>query len=160
MERHKKQRTDAQGRYEKVIEYLGAGVTNRTEIATNTGISRQAIQRYIKLWEQDTPVAEIRAVGREPKLTGRDRTHIAQIIARNPTETASSIKYQLADKRLVDVSAETIRRHVHEMDYKNSRPVFVPFLTRLHKERRLSWCIQHAEQNWKQVFCFVNTANR
>lgn len=53
----------------------------------------------------------------------------------------------------MEISARTVRRHLSNyMGYQSSVPRAVPFLTSLHKKKRVEWCLQHRDFNWDNVW--------
>ena len=98
------------------------------------------------------PVEEKKPRGRPPKITPRDRSTIGQLVARNEVPTSKQITTELSTTIGTSVTPRTVRRHLVDMDYKNSVPRKVPLLTAKQKTTRVQWCKQHQRFDWKKVW--------
>jgi transposase len=139
--------------YKKVVELRINESLTYSAIARKLEISKTAVYRHLSKWKRGVPVDEIKPQGRPRKVTPPFRQTLGQLIAKQDVPTSKSISKALSAKSGMEISARTVRRHLSNyMGYQSSVPRAVPFLTSLHKKKRVEWCLQHRDFNWDNVW--------
>ena len=125
------------------------------KIASEVGVSKSTVCKYLKMWKTKIPVSEVKPSGRPKKVTERVKRQIRTIITNNPCISSKGIAKKLGkgDKGLnsTNVSARTVRRTLNGMSYANDIPRVVPMLTELQKSKRVDWCKNNKKKNWDKV---------
>lgn len=136
----------------RAIGMLQGGLT-QVVVAERLQVSQSVISR---LWNR---FRETGSVLERPRLGGRRKTTPAQdrfitvSARRNPTSTCRMLRNTLQNADGVQVSIETIRRRLREVNLGSRRPLRGVPLTRDHKRQRLEWARQHINWNdhWRSV---------
>lgn len=147
--RRKNQRKPAADIYTQISEMCAMEETSNATIAQTLSISKSTVAKYRGLWERRTPISEINESGRPRKIQPSDRTFLASHLSRNKQAHSRDMSATLLEKRGVTVSPRTVRRELQNLDYKTSVPRKIPLLTLAHKQKRIDWCREHLEFNWK-----------
>jgi transposase len=117
---------------------------SHAKIAKELHVSKSTVQKYLKLWREQVPVADVKQAGRPRKITERVKRQIRAIVSKNPSYSSKDIMNKLAkggeNSSSVDVSSRAVRLALNEMSYKNDLPKVVPMLTEDQKTKRLAWC--------------------
>lgn len=123
------------------------------EIARILGTNRQLVQRWVQrgkasaaLCVQDKP-----RTGRPPKLNAQ---HLAAMkaIALQPTHSTSKLNLQeLQASHSTDVTASTLRRHMHAAGMAVKKVKEVPLRNASHKQNRLAFAARHQATDWDAV---------
>jgi len=80
-----------------------------------------------------------------------DARAIGQYLRRNKELTAQQIATKLENERGLEVSHDTITRHLKRSEYKCVLPLATPMLTENHKRYRIEWAKKHLNTDWNQV---------
>lgn len=114
------------------------------EIAALFGKSTTAIFKVINAFKMEGRVAPILRQGRPRCTTKRQDRKIQTISNADPTITAPKIQAKLRMESQIDVSADTIRRRLHE-DNKHGRvPRKIPFISKVNLRKRMQFYSEHA----------------
>jgi transposase/predicted transcriptional regulator len=128
---------------------------SHAKIAKELHVSKSTVQKYLKLWRERVPVADVKQAGRPRKITVRVKRQIRAIVSKNPSYSSKDIMNQLAkggeNSSSVDVSSRAVRLALNEMSYKNDLPKGVPMLTEVQKTKRLTWCKKNSKRRWEKV---------
>ena len=119
-------------------------------IAAKVKVHQSTVYRHLAAWRRGLPVEEVKGNCRPPKLTSKQRTAIGQIVARQTVPTSKQITTELSSIFRVSVTPRTVRRHLANMDYKNSVPKTIPQLTSKQVKKRVDWCKEHKGFDWKK----------
>jgi transposase len=126
-----------------------------SKIAKELDVSKSTVHKYLQLWRDRVPVAEVKQAGRPRKITETVRRQIRAILPKNPAISSKGIANQLAKGSAttnpVVVCSSTVRRAMKEMNYENNLPKVVPLLTETQRVKRLTWCKQNLKRRWKKV---------
>jgi transposase len=139
-------------RYQRVVELYTNGDKTQQEIATELGVSLSTVEKYISKYRSNIPVEEVRPVGRPSLLNDTVRGTIASVLQRDSFATSKDITTAIRAQDTPAVSDRTVRRYLGCLDYRNSLPRVIPFITDAQKTRRIEWARAHIEFNWNRVF--------
>ena len=92
--------------------------------------------------------------GRPKKLSPRAQRHIQRLISKNRRARASSIAAEVAEVGCQPVSAQTIRRTLHQIGLYGRRPRQKPLLKPMHKKARKQFAEDNESKNisyWNHV---------
>jgi len=92
--------------------------------------------------------------GRPKKTMRREDRYVSRQATTSRTSTANRIRGQLRVATRTNVSVQTIRSRLHDMQLQSRRPARRPKLTPAHKRARLRWCRRHGRWTrlqWAQV---------
>ncbi len=85
---------------------------------------------------------------RSKKLTPKKRYHLGQLISQNKYSTCSELKNTLNQLHPnLNVSSRTVLNELYNLKYRCTIPKTIPFLTTIHKQRRVEWAMRHQDQN-------------
>jgi transposase len=122
----------------------------RREIADLTKVSVRSINRVLRKFRLEGTIKRKEGSGRPKKMDERDVRGLVNAVTKNRRATLGEISNMLA----VEVSQSTIRRRLHEEGYNSRVAKKKPYLTDIHKKRRLAsakmyknWTID----DWKKV---------
>ena len=89
--------------YKLVTEKFESGTTSAAEISRQTSIPPRTVSRFIELWKDRTPVDQINAKGRPPKITPAHHSYICIEIAKSPSLSSRDLQTRLSEKKGVQV---------------------------------------------------------
>jgi len=144
--------TNAQRRYQRIVELSTDGGKTQPEIASELGVSLATVERYISKWRKGVPVDEVRDVGRPSQLTDSVRRSIVTQLNRDEFSTSGDIAHAIVNDGAGEVANRTVRSYLSRLSYQNSLPRVVPFITDAQKERRVQWAQAYREFDWSSVF--------
>ena len=121
-------------------------------IAGELGISERTVCRYRATWRQNVQVQDVVAPGRPRILGNAEQASIRQILFEQPFSTSQSLSLAITEQHEVIASPRTVRRVLHEMNFKNGTAQRVPLLTDKHKSDRVVWALEHTQTDWERVF--------
>lgn len=132
-----------------------------TRVSQRLGISRATVASYcLRLSTDDSKKKSQRTNCHRPRKTSiEEDNQILQLARCEPFKTAVDITREIGDE--IDVSVSTVRRRLSAGGLKCYCPAIKPFLTELHKKRRMTWSEEHLEwgiDEWRKV-CFADEAN-
>lgn len=122
-----------------------------TDIAKELGISRPTVYRWLRRWEEegnlkDKPRPEI-----PRKISREEDQRIRNAVANYPFSHAVGVREELQ----LNISAEIVRRRLHEMGYRHRTPGKKLKVTDRHRQLRLQFAQQHENVGlyfWGRVF--------
>jgi transposase len=135
-----------------VTSLWNSGVCDTKTLHELTSIPLSTIYDYLKKLKMGYSLDPFPRPGRPRKLTPRKRRHLGQLVSQNKYSTCPELVNNL--KQLhpnLNVSSRTVLNELYKLKYRCTIPKTIPFLTAIHKQRRVEWAIKHREQNWKQV---------
>jgi transposase len=139
-------------RYQRVVELYTNGGKTQQEIATQLSVSLSTVEKYIFKYRSNIPVEEVRPVGRPSQLTDTVRGTIVSELQRDRFATSKDITAAIDAQATPPVSDRTVRRYLARLDYRNSLPRVIPFITDVQKIKRIEWARAHSEFDWKRIF--------
>jgi hypothetical protein len=77
--------------------------------------------------------------GRPPKMTKRDNHHLMQVLNKNRRTNINELCEGFIDSTSTNISAITLKRHLHKNDIYGRIGVKKPFVNAANRMRRLSW---------------------
>lgn len=95
--------------------------------------------------------------GRPKKIDGASSRALGQYIRRDNSLSTRNLAVKLLE-RGVEVSHQTIGRHLKEVGYSKSLPRATPMLTEVQKQNRVLWAQNHLNDTWEQTFFSDETA--
>ena len=144
--------TVTQFRYQQVVELYTLGDKTQQEIATVLEISLATVKRYLSMWRRNVPVEEVRSVGRPTRLTDSVRGSIVAQLQRDEFSTSGDIARSINETEPGSISGRSVRPYLGRLEYTNSLPRVVPFITNVQKNARVHWAHSHSDFDWKSVF--------
>lgn len=144
--------SNAQLRYQKIVELHSEGGKTQPEIASELGVSLATVERYLSKWRRGLPVEEVRSVGRPTQLTDSVRRSIIAQIQRDEFSTSRDIAGAIENDGTGRMTDRTVRNHLARMSYQNSLPRVIPFITDDQKMKRVEWAQAHRWSDWNEVF--------
>ena len=138
--------------YKQIVELHNDEHLGCRAIAKRLNIGRSTISRHLAAWRNGIPVEEMKPYCRPPKVTPQIRSALGQLVAKQNVPTSKSLATWLSTSMKVYMASRTVRNHLVALDYKNSIPRSVPKLTVQQQQKRVDWCRQHSEFDWKNVW--------
>lgn len=137
--------------YEKLLPFFQIKGLSLNQIAKRTGLARSTIQSKYQMFVSCIPIEETKGVGRPRKLNNADYIAIGQYIRADKTQSIENLQYQLKNKRAVNIGRRTLARNLAERGYKKKRAKKSVLLTTKHKEKRLIFCRNNRNRDWKNI---------
>ena len=134
-----------------ILHFYNRGHRCAAEIARQTKIPVRTVRYNLAKTKKEGRVEHRRGNGRPRKIASEDSVAIGQWIRRNNEITAKEIAEKLQTDRNFTVSEWTVRRHLHDLGYKNVLPQGTPMLTDDKKERRVQWALAHKDDDWNRT---------
>lgn len=138
--------------YQKIVELHSEGGKTQLEVASELGVSKATVERYLSKWRRGVPVEDVREVGRPTKLTDSIHGKIIAHLEKDQFSTSKEITQVITAGETTCVTDRTVRNFLTRLSYQNSLPRTVPFITNAQKERRVQWAQQHQDFDWSNVF--------
>lgn len=134
------------------IGLLEGGV-RQVDVARQLNVAQSVISRLFTRYRQRNDVSE------RPRGRGRITTTIQDRFVRlnarrRPTITARELQIMLQDVHQVQVSDQTVRNRLHEVNLHSRRPLRVQALTRGNRGARYLWAQDHVNftcEDWANV---------
>lgn len=118
--------------------------------AKEVGCSKSAAQRWLKTFSETGDVIEKPKSGRKRKTGKIEDEKIFEASKSLPEASSSHLSHILEEKGL-EISAQTIRRRLHEAGMVFASPMFKPLLTEHHRKCRLEFANKNAQMDWTRV---------
>jgi transposase len=144
--------SEKQLQYQRIVEIHLEGTKTQEEIASDVGVSISTVERYLSKWRRGVPVEEIKSVGRPSQLTDSVRRDIVAVLQSDEFSTSRDITRALSSRETPTVCDRTVRGYLTTLQYQNSLPRTVPFITDGQKAARVQWAQSHREFDWSSVF--------
>lgn len=126
---------------------------NHSQISRELGIPRQTIDNIVKAFKENGQTRPKPRSGRPPILTGRDERHLCYFVQKEAFEPMTVHRENLA--QIVNkVSLTTLRKALAKHGFFSCKPALKPFLSHLHKRRRLAWVSERmdwGEEQWNKI---------
>lgn len=136
----------------RAIGHLEGGA-RQIDVARELGTTQSVISRLLARYRDHGDVSE-RHTGRTRATTSRQDRFLELTARRESNITAPELQIRLQRAYQVSVSADTVRRRLHEANLRSRRPVRVVNLSRGNREARYSWAQQHvgwSNDDWANV---------
>lgn len=121
-----------------------------SEIAVSLGIPKQSISDILKKYRIENTVETSQRSGRPKKLSERDTRAIVRVAKQNRRATLADITNSLP----IQVSHTVVRQALKDSGLQSRIARKKPFLSRVHKEKRLAFAKSHVNwtvEQWKNV---------
>lgn len=121
-----------------------------TQIARELGISRTTVYFWLRRWEEEENLKDKKRPGPSRRTTPEQDQAIIDAVEAGPFTNAVAVKEQLG----LHVSADTVRRRLHEREVHHRTPAIKETLTDRHRENRLLFAQQHGDKGmdfWSRV---------
>lgn len=92
--------------------------------------------------------------GRARKLTARAVRHLRKLVLKDRRASASHLSEEVSTAVGVKISAQTVRRTLHEMNLHGRRPRRKPLLKQRHKTARMEFAESHTNETegyWQNI---------
>jgi transposase len=137
-----------------VVKYfIEHGITSTSEICRRTNIPKRSVIQYKKKLRETGSIADAFRSGRPPKITSSLRRQLAQIKRFQPREAAHTYAALLSNRNKSTISASSVRRALHYMDYHWRLPGRKK-LTSSQKAQRIEFAQTHLENDWGESWSF------
>ena len=134
---------------ERIIKLLKEGNTQR-KVAEILNCSHIAISYINKKFNESGSVVNRTRCGRPRSTSKRDDRQLRQSVQNMRRGTSNEINGKWAQ----NVCDRTVRNRINEMGYSFCKAKTKPFLTKLHRKKRLEWFKEHRHwtvDDWKKV---------
>ena len=124
------------------------------DVAEKAGISRSTAHNIIQRFKKTGSAANRSRTGRKRKTTAREDRLIRQKILVNRKKGAESVSKELAHESMIEVSAQTVRRRMHEAGYHGHVARKKPYISPKNKVKRLNWARERRHEDmsyWKKI---------
>src|SRR5438128_6054412 len=148
---------DLETQRQTILHYWNHGVHSAKEIHILTKIPIQTIYYNLRKLEKTGTTMHKKGAGRPLIITAYASRTIGQYVRRNPTISLRTLVTKIS-RNGVDVSRETVRRHMHNSGYQKNVPKATPMLTETHKAKRVEWAQKHLNDDWTRTLFTDETA--
>ncbi|KAI4874753.1 hypothetical protein NFI96_028371 [Prochilodus magdalenae] len=128
------------------------------KIAKLLNIPRDTIGSIIRKFKFKGTVETLPGRGRKKILTATAVRYLKRNVEKNPRVTAKELKKDLSDVG-TEVSAQTIRRPLHNEDLHARTPRRTPLLTPKNKKSRLQYAKSHVDKPQRCVLAVIIVVN-
>lgn len=122
--------------------------------ARSIGKPETTVRRAIKRYRETNSYSRRHGSGRPRATSARDDRFVILQSLRDRHSTAIEVAHQLRNVRGTAVNPQTVRRRLVEYGLRARRPVLVPQLSLLHRQRRLEFARVHEhwdDGDWRRV---------
>jgi len=113
-------------------------------------VSRQFVTKWVNRFLDVGNVDDYPNRGRDGKVSQKAEKMILTLFSKNPTLTLREGVEKLARKS-VNISYETIRRHLRKNGIKYRSTLLKPLLSENHVTKRLAWAQDNKDRDWGKV---------
>lgn len=138
---------------ERVLKLHKQGIPQR-KIAERLIISKSSVNYIIQQWRKHNSVSVLPRSGRPKKTTPTTDRYIHKQILKNRRLSAVSVAKDLKESRLADVSAQTVRRRIHDIKLFGRVARKKPFICKRNQKKRLDFAKKYMNKPpafWKNV---------
>ena len=145
-------------RQRKILLHLwDEGVRNAKKIYTLTKFPLSTIYYNLKKFKKTGSNEHSGGNGRPKKIDGASSRALGQHICRDNSLSTRELAVKLLE-RGIEVSHQTVGRHLKEVGYSKGLPRATPMLTEKQKQNRVLWAQNHLNDTWEQTFFLDETA--
>lgn len=113
------------------------------KIGATLKMSPNTVAKIIQKYKQDHTIENRRRTGRPKKMTARSVRQVHNLALQDRRKSAASIAEEVSATSGQSVSAQTIRRTLHQVGLHGRRPRRKPLLKLVHKHARLRFAETH-----------------
>lgn len=124
----------------QIIALLEEGLS-QSHVARRMGVHRSSISRIWARYQETGNFRRRRGQGRRRVTSAREDRLIVNEVTRNPSRSARQIATEALPHRRI--SAQTIRRRLHEANLRSRARAQVPMLSMVHIRARLQYARSH-----------------
>ena len=120
------------------------------EISAALHIPRRTVQRVIHLWKTEERLTAKPRSGRPRKTTSRANSLLRRIALSTPLQSTTQLLHRWGE----DVSTDTVVRRLREVGIVRRKALQKPYLSVLHKAKRLAFCLKYKDwgvEEWNKV---------
>jgi transposase len=140
-----------------ILQLWNQDIRNAKEIHSITNISLSTIYDNIDRLKKTSTNKHAGSEGRPKKITARASRALGQHIRRDSSISTRTLATKLL-KINVELSHQTVGRHLATLGYKKALPIGTPMLTDAHKRKRVEWAQKHLNDDWNDTFFSDETA--
>lgn len=135
-------------KYEIIVRHELGQTINK--ITRDMKITKKTARKWIQKYKEDENVSRKKGSGRNRKTTLEQDNDIVNEIKNNNLLTAENIKDNLAEKQ-INISTRTVINRLNELGFSYKKPLTKPFLTEIHKDKRLKWALDNVNTDWNKI---------
>ena len=127
---------------------------NVTDISRQQKISRHCVTNATKRYDSDQIFNDRKRPGRPMKLNDRHIRYLKRLVKGESRLSASNTTANLNTSLATPISSRTVRRCLKKLGYEYMVKVKKQYLTKKHREKRVTWCGDHqnwTKEQWRQV---------
>jgi len=139
-------------RYEIVFlrEHAAGPKWSFGKIAKHVHCSKPTVIYWVKKYHENPDLSTSERPGQPHVTTAKQDKRIVGMAEKEHNITATEIKKKL-EERSVEISVDTVKRHLREAGGKYSNEILKPLLTDDHQRKRLKWAKKHRNFDWNKV---------
>jgi transposase len=122
------------------------------DISKKLKCSVNTVQKWNKGEYQDFDFSRKVGSGRKRKINDEDIQTVEQILEDNIYLGSRQLTEKIEQETEQNISDRTVRRYAASLGYKWGRARPKPVLSETNKQKRLEWCLNHREEDWK---CYI-----
>ena len=137
----------------RALGMLQAGLSTRN-VAATFGVAQSTISRLLQRFNATNTVSDRPRSGRPRSTTRRQDIFVRTSCLRNRRMSARGLQCELRRATGVNISDQTIRNRLRDVNIRSRRQAVRIPLTPRHRRLRLAWCRQHLRWNrheWSRV---------
>uniref|UniRef100_A0A8C5N2V1 Transposase n=1 Tax=Leptobrachium leishanense TaxID=445787 RepID=A0A8C5N2V1_9ANUR len=132
------------------------------EVARTLGVAKTIVWNILKKKERTSELSNTKIPGRPRKTTVVDNQRIISMVKKTPFTTVSQIKNTLQEVG-VCVSKSTIKRRLHQSEYRGFTTRCKPLVSLKNRKARLEFAKQHLtkpSQFWSKINLYQSDGKR
>ncbi|CAK9825932.1 hypothetical protein ANTRET_LOCUS3857 [Anthophora retusa] len=114
------------------------------------GKSKTFVKKWVVRYESTKTVDDLPDRGVKRKFSEKDDKQILTLFSKNPELSLRQGQMKLEEKGL-NISLDTIQRHLQAHDVKWRSTIKKPLLTEKHAKARLAWAKENINRDWSKV---------
>ncbi|CAK9805032.1 hypothetical protein ANTQUA_LOCUS4341, partial [Anthophora quadrimaculata] len=114
------------------------------------GKSKTFVRKWVVRYESTKTVDDLPDRGVKRKFSGKDDKRILTVFLKNPGLSLCQGQMKMEENGL-NISLDTIQRHLKAHDVKWRSTIKKPLLTEKHAKARLAWAKENINRDWSKV---------
>lgn len=140
-----------------LLQLWNDGVRDAKKIHALTKFPPSTIYDNLKRLKKSGSTKPAGGNGQPRKIDGASARALGQYIRRDTSLSTRNLAAKMLAKG-IELSHQTIGRHLKKIGYSKSLPRATSMLTEKHKQNRVSWAQNHLNDTWERTFFSDETA--